>query len=342
MDIFPPIERACIEVVALTELMRPHAELLGRIRVAARGSQAEYDRLYLPVLLNYARHVHLLPAARCGHRDAAGGMLRLGLETAFYALQASGAVIFACRETAEARRALEPRWKYATFIAGLCAELHRLNDDLAPDSVVVGRIVPNACLQYLCDGGEQIVAAMLDAIVGAPVTGEISALRRIVDGVRARLAAHEAKPIALARTGIDVQAGQAEPRLVEAMRQLFLRGTWRVNEKKARLWYAADGLYLVWRAAANEIAVLLNPELRQPAPHDREAMGEVLACTGVFDKHAQGGYLWIIRPPGAANDLKAARIANPDLVFAGTDPKPQPLLCTLVRVADSTPDAGRA
>lgn len=49
----------------------------------------------------------------------------MGLETAFYALQGTDAHIFSGRATITERRHLEPRWRQATFIAGLCSELHR-------------------------------------------------------------------------------------------------------------------------------------------------------------------------------------------------------------------------
>src|SRR6266542_4551487 len=49
----------------------------------------------------------------------------MGLEVAFYALQATDGQIFSGRSTISHRRQLEPRWRHATFIAGLCSELHR-------------------------------------------------------------------------------------------------------------------------------------------------------------------------------------------------------------------------
>jgi conjugal transfer pilus assembly protein TraI len=48
------------------------------------------------------------------------------LETAFYALQGADAHIFSGRATISERTHLEPRWRRAAFIAGLCAELHRV------------------------------------------------------------------------------------------------------------------------------------------------------------------------------------------------------------------------
>jgi conjugal transfer pilus assembly protein TraI len=69
--------------------------------------------------------VHLLPATPDNHFSLPGGLLRMGLEIAFYALQATDGQIFSGRSTISHRRQLEPRWRHATFIAGLCSELHR-------------------------------------------------------------------------------------------------------------------------------------------------------------------------------------------------------------------------
>jgi conjugal transfer pilus assembly protein TraI len=49
----------------------------------------------------------------------------LGLEVGFYALQGTDAHIFSGQSTISTRRQLEPRWRHATFIGGLCCELHR-------------------------------------------------------------------------------------------------------------------------------------------------------------------------------------------------------------------------
>ncbi|MDP0977773.1 TraI domain-containing protein, partial [Klebsiella pneumoniae] len=49
----------------------------------------------------------------------------LGLETAFFSLQGTDAHIFSGRATISERRELEPRWRIATFIGGLCCDLHR-------------------------------------------------------------------------------------------------------------------------------------------------------------------------------------------------------------------------
>jgi conjugal transfer pilus assembly protein TraI len=79
----------------------------------------------LALIEAYASYVHLLPATPDNYFRQPGGLLQLGLEVAFYALQGTDAHIFSGQSTITTRRQLEPRWRHATFIGGLCCELHR-------------------------------------------------------------------------------------------------------------------------------------------------------------------------------------------------------------------------
>ena len=113
---------ACI---AIDELLAPHAELIARIKLCYGSSREDFEREVLTLIRRYAEFVHLLPATAGNYFNAPGGLLRLGLETSFFSLQGTDAHIFAGRLTITARRQLEPRWRLATFIAGLCTESHR-------------------------------------------------------------------------------------------------------------------------------------------------------------------------------------------------------------------------
>ena len=107
------------------ELLATHADLLRRVRIAYGGDEGTYEARLAPVIRRYAALIHLLPATPDAHFREAGGLLRCGLEVGFHALQAADGQIFSARRTVPERRAMEPRWRTAFFIAGLCAELHR-------------------------------------------------------------------------------------------------------------------------------------------------------------------------------------------------------------------------
>ena len=69
--------------------------------------------------------MNLLPATADNYYCEVGGLFRLGLEVGFFALQGTDGHIVSGRSTISTRRHLEPRWRQATFLAGLCSELHR-------------------------------------------------------------------------------------------------------------------------------------------------------------------------------------------------------------------------
>lgn len=107
------------------EVLAPHADLVARIKLCYGADRDTFERDLLPLIHRYAAYVHLLPATADNYFSTPGGLLRLGLEAGFFSLQGTDAHIFSGKLTISARRHLEPRWRLATFIAGLCCELHR-------------------------------------------------------------------------------------------------------------------------------------------------------------------------------------------------------------------------
>lgn len=113
------------EALPLATVIAGHQALLGRIKLCFGADRATFERELMPLVQGYARFVHLLPATADNYFHTPGGLLQLGLETAFFSLQGTDAHIFSGRATISERRELEPRWRIATFIGGLCCELHR-------------------------------------------------------------------------------------------------------------------------------------------------------------------------------------------------------------------------
>ena len=106
-------------------IMQSQLAFIQRIKLSYGSDHETFQRELLPPIRNFVDYVLDLPATPNQHFCASGGMVDLGLRTAFFALQATDDQIFEGRATITARRHLEPRWRRATFIAGLCAELHR-------------------------------------------------------------------------------------------------------------------------------------------------------------------------------------------------------------------------
>lgn len=124
VPIYPPVDLG-VPFGKADAVMATQADLLRRLKLLAGLPSSDFDRLYGDVLRSLAKHINLLPASESGTHMGAGGLFRLALEIGFFSRQACEAVLFAGRSGVELRRELEPRWRYATFLAGLCCELHR-------------------------------------------------------------------------------------------------------------------------------------------------------------------------------------------------------------------------
>lgn len=121
---YPPADPGFV-CTAVGDILATHDNLLARIRLCYGVDQEAFASDALALIEAYAAYVHLLPATPDNYFRQPGGLLQLGLEVAFYALQGTDAHIFSGQSTITTRRQLEPRWRHATFIGGLCCELHR-------------------------------------------------------------------------------------------------------------------------------------------------------------------------------------------------------------------------
>lgn len=131
--VYPPVD-AGLQFVDAQRILDGQQEMLARLRILAGGDAAHYDRFYLAIVRQLATYVQLLPASKSDTHQGAGGLFRLCLEMGFFSLQAAERIVFAGQESVELRRELEPRWRYATFISGLCSELYRpLSDMIVTD-----------------------------------------------------------------------------------------------------------------------------------------------------------------------------------------------------------------
>jgi conjugal transfer pilus assembly protein TraI len=113
------------EALPLDSLLHAHGTLLGRVKLCYGADRHAFETELMPLVRGYAGFVHLLPATADNYFSTPGGLLQLGLEVAFFSLQGTDAHIFSGRATISERRELEPRWRVATFIGGLCSEVHR-------------------------------------------------------------------------------------------------------------------------------------------------------------------------------------------------------------------------
>lgn len=121
---FPSVDPG-VPVRSVDDIVAGHQELVSRVKLCYGADREAFEADLLGPIRNYAAFVNLLPATSDNFFCEVGGLFRLGLEVAFYSLQGTDGHIVSGRSTISTRRLLEPRWRHATFIAGLCSELHR-------------------------------------------------------------------------------------------------------------------------------------------------------------------------------------------------------------------------
>ena len=107
------------------DVMSANAAKIARIQLCFGIDAATFENQVLSVVRRLADYVLNLPASRDAYYCQPGGMFELALDTAFFSLQGTDGHIFAGRSTISVRRHLEPRWRLATFIAGLLCILER-------------------------------------------------------------------------------------------------------------------------------------------------------------------------------------------------------------------------
>lgn len=114
------------EALPIDDLLSQHVDLIARIKLCHGSDRADFEQTIMSLIRRYASLVHLLPATSDNYFCTPCGLLRLGMEVSLFSLQGTDAHIFSGRSTISARRHLEPRWRLATFVAGLCCESHRV------------------------------------------------------------------------------------------------------------------------------------------------------------------------------------------------------------------------
>lgn len=362
------------------DLLAQNADLIARIKLCYGVDRETFERDVVTLIYRYATYVHLLPATADNYFSSPGGLLQLGLETGFFSLQGTDAHIFSGRSTISVRRQLEPRWRHATFIAGLCCELHRVLSHLIvtdadgeqwpsylhplskwladrgaqryflrwrPQAMetrglgvfALPHVVPPEALQHLSEDNAIIVPHLMASIGGVPLYRDRNVLDELVR--RSLALVIDRNLVANAdRYGSPQFGSHLERYLVDALRRLASgNSAWIPNREKSRVWFGADGLFLVWPSTAEDVHKLLEGDQLPGIPKAPETMLELLLGAGVFIAQHAAQATWTIRPPGAKALLECVKVATPAILFAGIDPAPPALEQKLARRPGETEQA---
>lgn len=355
---------AGLRLQAVDEILESNRELVGRIKLCYGCDTVSFNADLLAPIRQYIQYVNQLPATMDSYFTEPGGLARIGLETAFYALQATDSQIFAGRATISNRRVLEPRWRRATFIAGLCNELHRTLSHIrvvdakgrewqsylmplsrwakergastasvrwqaAQETRALGlfalpMIIPAETMVDLAKDNATIVPHMLASIAGATMYHEHSVMYRLVRHAAALVIHRNLRVNDVHRAGRP--ALHMARYLVEAMRELVLsHHGWQPNFGRSRLWYGQDGLFLVWPNGINDVVKLLEDERLPGIPDSASGVLDILEAADLVRAQSADCRVWTIYPPGAPEPLEAVRFAAPFAILGVITPRAAPL-----------------
>lgn len=365
---------------AVDELLVSNGELIARLKLSFGFDRPTFDQEVMPLVRAYAGYVGALPATAEDFFDRPGDLFRLGLETAFYSVQGTDAHIFSGRATISARRKLEPRWRQATFIAGLCGELHRALDLVEvldasgtrwpaylhplsswlqgdgrlrwrPEPVetrslgllVLPQIVPSAVIHHLAEDNDLIVPHLLASIGGLPLYRGRNVLDELVRRAFALVVERDLQ-VRGRWTSARGQRSHHARYLVEGLQRLIASDSaWQPNQDKSRIWYARDGLFLIWPGAAQDLCRLLEGEQLAGMPDAPEAVLSRLVDANLIEMRSQDDPTWAIRVPGTTSPLPALKFASPALLLGGLESVIEPMEGPLVPAGTQAhPDATSA
>jgi len=351
--------------VPVVELLASVDDLVSRIRLCFGLGREDLENDVQPLLRSYASYVHLLPATADNYFSAPGGLLKLGLEVAFFSLQGTDAHIFSGRATISERRQLEPRWRLATFVGGLCCELHRVLTHVAVTDAHGGQwpayltplsawladrgaeryfvrwrkadesrglglfalplVVPPSTLQFLDESNTVIVPHLLASVGGTPLYRDANVLDSLVRRSLA-LVIDRHLQTNFGRYGAPQLGSHLERYIVDAMRRLSINNpSWVPNRDRSRTWFAPDGLFLVWPQSAADVLALLDADQVPGIPKAPATVLDLLMAAGVIASQDDGHATWTILPPGAKAPLEAVKLSSPEILLADLNPQPQVL-----------------
>jgi conjugal transfer pilus assembly protein TraI len=98
--------------------------MLDHIRNESGCTAQQYADRYLEPMHRIASFVLEIPASAKHHKEP-GGAIRFAVESGFFALRIADSTIFTANLSSEQRRDIEPQYRYGTFIAALCSNIHR-------------------------------------------------------------------------------------------------------------------------------------------------------------------------------------------------------------------------
>lgn len=353
VPVYPPVDTG-YPSIPVKEVVTSQKTLEDRIFRAMGISQMEFSKLAQPVIEHLAAFVHLLPATAHDHHAGAGGLFKLCLEISLHSLQGANTAVFPDGGGVERRYFLQSRWAMATWLAGLCCQVHRV----ATDMIVVSDknqqwqplLIPLSLwlrqhqgqryfvrwqsqrdseitamgfimTQILTDDiieylsfDNHDVVPTLTKYLSLPGVDPSNPIGRIVSPTAAQVIELDRKKSPF-NYGKMTSGSHLEPHIISAMRCLLEEGEWLVNGSTGTIHIGEEGVFVDWGRAAASIQKQLASNGSHGIPTDPDTLMDLMVGAGVFEPPNTKSRYWTINPSEGNEITTAAKFAVRNLIF---------------------------
>jgi hypothetical protein len=145
-------------LLSIKDVLKPHSEIIKHTkRISGHAnSNGDYtfEKLFLPVIENYARYIHLLPASSGWHHARMGGLITHSLQVANRSLRIAKETHLTANQKIDVERSRTPRWQYAAWIAGLLHDAGKIYTDIKVSSAYDKNIIWHPLVSDLVEWAE--------------------------------------------------------------------------------------------------------------------------------------------------------------------------------------------
>lgn len=207
---------------------------------------------------------------------------------------------------------------------------NRHNNHTVQSTALVANYTSPELRLWLIQGGQDIWAALLNAVAGQP--GPLTDAVRVADS-RSVKADRERG----AATGGNTSTGVPVQRLcIDAMRQLVDNGTWTFNQAGSRLWQSSQGLFLAWSTGSNDIIHEIEKYKVGGFPRSENTLLAAMADYEILEKTPNGSLIWFVSPHplfknGKTPSIRCIKLKNPSGIFPFLDGLISPVSVTIGR-----------
>lgn len=329
---YPPFVEGYPATISSDYLLSLQDELYYKMAGQIGMERSEFNRLIRPVILNYVKFVHLLPASENHHHSGPGGLLRHGLEVAYYTMNGTKNKAFDSRKTPAERSKRNDRWPAAGLITGLLHDAGKAVTDMHvvyhPDDLrwidshgsIEDWTREHRLDKYFIEwqkgrhGRHMAMSRDLVRTLCPPET--IGWLREggddIYYAILNAITGDEASPLYGPLIDADGKSTQRDMAtgesplyqtgvpvmklLLNAMNRLIQEETWTVNQPGSRVWTTTQGVFIAWSSGAKEIVDLILADKIESIPRTPASLLMRLVDEGVGEKHPSGELYWEVAP----------------------------------------------